>query len=106
MNTHILWVIAGMGLVTYIPRWAPLYLLSRRLLPAWFVEWLDFIPAAILSALILPAILIVGDPRRFNPFTPEFFVSVPTLLVAVKTRSLAGTTLTGMALFWFIQRFL
>jgi branched-subunit amino acid transport protein len=106
MNIEILLIIICMGAVTYIPRWAPLYLLSRRALPAWFIEWLDFIPAAILSALILPAVLTVGEPRRLDPLTPEFLLSLPTLFVAVKTRSLAGTVLTGMGLFWLAQRFL
>ena len=106
MNSEILLIIIGMGAVTYIPRWVPLYLLSRRVLPAWFVQWLDFIPAAILSALILPAVLTVGEPRRFDPLRPEFLLSLPTLLVAVKTRSLAGTVLTGMGLFWLWQKFL
>ena len=106
MNIEILIIILCMGAVTYIPRWAPLYLLSRRKLPPWFIEWLDFIPAAILSALILPAILIAGEPRRLAPLTPEFLLAFPTLFVAVKTRSLAGTVLAGMGLFWLVQKFL
>jgi len=106
MKIENLIIILCMGAVTYIPRWAPLYLLSRRKLPSWFVEWLAFIPAAILSALILPAILTVGEPRRLEPLTPEFLLAFPTLFVAVKTRSLAKTVLAGMALFWFVQKFL
>jgi len=105
MNIEILIIILGMGAVTYIPRWIPLYLLSRRTLPPWFVEWLDFIPAAILSALILPSILIAGEPGRLAPLTPEFLLAFPTLFVAVKTRSLAKTVLAGMALFWLVQKF-
>jgi len=31
-------LILGMGLVTFIPRWAPLFFLSRRNLPQLFVE--------------------------------------------------------------------
>ena len=106
MNMEILLIIVCMGAVTYIPRWAPLHLLSRRDLPEWFIEWLDFIPAAILSALVLPAILTVGEPRHVELLRPEFLLALPTLLVAVKTRSLAGTVLTGMGLFWFTQKFL
>jgi branched-subunit amino acid transport protein len=105
MNTEILFIIICMGAVTYIPRWAPLHLLSRRELPSWFIEWLDFIPAAILSALILPSLLVVGEPGHLDLLTPESLLALPTLLVAVKTRSLAGTVLTGMGLFWFWQKF-
>ena len=43
-------LIVAMGLVTYIPRWFPLFFLSQRKLPSWFVEWLDLIPVAILGS--------------------------------------------------------
>jgi branched-subunit amino acid transport protein len=104
MNHDIFFILVGMGVVTYIPRWLPLFLFSRRSLPAWLAEWLNFIPAAILSALILPAILTGGDSRHLQLFKPEFWVTVPTLLVAFETRSLAGTVLTGMGLFWLFSK--
>lgn len=105
MNFEILFIIVCMGAVTYIPRWAPLYLLSRRELPEWFIAWLDFIPAAILGALILPSIMTVGKDRHLDVLTPEFLLAFPTLLVAVKTRSLAVTVLSGMGFFWLWQKF-
>ena len=95
-----LYILIGMGIVTYVPRWLPLVLLSNRRLPEWFEQWLDLIPAAILSALILPILITTGEPRRLDLLRPELFVAVPTLLFAVKTRSLAGTVVVGMLLFW------
>jgi branched-subunit amino acid transport protein len=95
-----LYILLGMGIVTYVPRWLPLALLSNRRLPEWFEQWLDLIPAAILSALILPILITAGEPRRLDLLRPELFVAVPTLLFAVKTRSLAGTVVVGMLLFW------
>ena len=43
------------------PPLASALFLSRRRLPPWLVVWLDFIPAAILSALILPTIVTTGN---------------------------------------------
>ena len=106
MKPDILFIIIGMSVVTYIPRWLPLFLFSRRSMPAWLKEWLDFIPAAILSALILPAILTGGDPRHLILFKPEFWVTIPTLWVAFMTRSLAGTVITGMGFFWLFSNML
>ena len=103
MKPDILFIVIGMAVVTYIPRWLPLFLFSRRSMPAWLKEWLDFIPAAILSALILPAILTGGDPRHLDLFKPEFWVTIPTLCVAFMTRSLAGTVITGMGFFWIFS---
>ncbi len=93
-------IIIGMGIVTYIPRWLPLFFLSRRRLPSWLVVWLDFIPAAILSALILPSLVTTGEPRQFTLGRPDLWVAVPTLIFAVQTRSLAGTVVAGMGLYW------
>lgn len=104
MNTDYLLLVLGMGIVTYLPRWIPLIFLSNRRLPEWLRQWLDFIPAAILSALILPALVTTGEPRQLNLFQPALLVSIPTFIFAWKTRSLAGTVIIGMALFWGAQK--
>ena len=93
---------AGMGVVTYLPRALPLVYLAHRQLPKWFVEWLGLIPVAILSALIAP--ILFADPagRTLELGKPELIVAVPTLLFAVKTRSLGGTVLAGMGLYWLV----
>ncbi|MBW1866862.1 MAG: AzlD domain-containing protein [Deltaproteobacteria bacterium] len=98
-NEYILMVI-GMGLVTFLPRWAPLFFLSNRKLPEWLVEWLDLIPAAILSALLLPVLITTGDPRRIMLLQPELIAAIPTFIFALKTRSLGGTVIVGMLMFW------
>lgn len=105
MKTDYLLLVLGMGIVTYLPRWLPLVLLSRRRLPDWLRQWLEFIPAALLSALILPALVTTGEPRHLTLLQPALWVSIPTWIVAWKSRSLAGTVITGMALFWVAGRY-
>lgn len=92
-------LVLGMGIVTYIPRWFPLFFLSQRRLPQWFVEWLDLIPVAILSALIFSDLFVTGDPRQLEILQTKSIVAVPTFLFALKTRSLGGTVIVGMVLF-------
>lgn len=105
LRDHLLLFLA-MGVVTYLPRWIPLFLLAGRDLPRIWVEWLELIPPAILSALIAPALVTAGSPKHLDLFTPEAFVAVPTFLVAWKTRSLAVTVLSGMFLYWLAGLFL
>jgi branched-subunit amino acid transport protein len=90
----------AMGAVTYLPRMLPLVVLSRRALPAWFAEWLELIPAAILSSLIAPTLFAHSNPRLFTLGKLELLAAVPTLLCALKTRSLAGTVIVGMLCYW------
>ncbi|HHO75629.1 MAG TPA: AzlD domain-containing protein [Deltaproteobacteria bacterium] len=98
--------IIGMGLVTYIPRWLPLFYLTDKRLPLWLVEWLTFIPACILSALIFPSIIINPDTGTVDFMHPAFLAAIPTFLFALKTRSLGGTVIVGMSLYWLLQHFL
>ena len=103
-ETDYIILIIGMGLVTYLPRWIPLFVLAQRNLPNWLIEWLDLIPAAILSALLLPLLVTTGEPRRLEFFQPALLVAVPTFLFALKTKSLSGTVILGMLLFWVIGK--
>ena len=104
MNTReYIVLILCMGAVTYLPRMLPLVVLSRRRLPAWFSEWLELIPAAILSALIAPILLTCAEPRVFCLGKPELLAAVPTLLCALRTRSLAGTVIVGMVCYWGLK---
>jgi branched-subunit amino acid transport protein len=106
VSSEYLAVILGMGLVTFLPRWLPLVYLTKRNLPAWLVEWLDLIPAAILSALLLPELVTGGAPRSLDLLRPELMAAVPTFLFAIFTKSLGGTVIVGMFLFWLVGKVL
>jgi branched-subunit amino acid transport protein len=88
-----------MAVVTYLPRLLPVLLLSRRSLPERVVCWLSYVPVAVLSALLAPALfapsgelnLAIGD-------NPVFWVSIPVFAVAFLTRNLFITVLVGMIL--------
>ncbi len=95
-----LMLVFGMGIVTFIPRWVPLFFLSKQQLPPWLIEWLELIPVAILSALLAPTLLTKGNPRVFDPMSIEMLVAVPTFIVAWFTKSLAGSLIVGMLLYW------
>ena len=69
-------------------------------MPEWFIQWLDLIPAAILSALIVPELFTAGDPRHLEIVQNKSLVAIPVLLVALKTKSLGLTVVVGMFLFW------
>ena len=105
-NDQYLIVVLCMGLVTYIPRWFPLFFLAQRRLPQWLIEWLDLIPVAILSALIFPDLFTAQDPRHLDLFQLKSLVALPTLVFALKTRSLGGTVVVGMSLYWLADKFL
>ncbi|MBU1170593.1 MAG: AzlD domain-containing protein [Proteobacteria bacterium] len=93
-------LILGMCMVTFLPRWLPVFFLSNRQLPTWFEKWLELIPVALLSAILLPSLIITKNPMGINVFSKELLVAVPTFIIAFYSRSLAGTILGGMFLYW------
>ncbi len=99
-------IIFGMGLVTYIPRWFPLFFLSRRSLPQWLVQWLDLIPAAILGALLLPELITTGQPRHIDLLRPECIAAIPTFIIAILTQSLGWTVIVGMVSYGLVEKWL
>lgn len=50
-------LIVGMLLVTYIPRVAPFWVMDRIQIPASVIRFLEFVPYAMLGALIFPGVI-------------------------------------------------
>jgi len=57
----IAFLIAGMALVTYIPRLIPMALSEKLNFPGWLNNWLQYVPYAALGALIFPGVLTSVD---------------------------------------------
>lgn len=99
-GSYYILLIVAMGCVTYLPRLVPLALLSRNNIPRWLAEWLEFIPPAILSALLAPTLFVSPSPRVLTLGKIELLAAVPALLCAVFSRSLAATVVVGMLSYW------
>lgn len=89
--------IAGMALVTYLPRVAPVALLASRPLNPALARWLGFVPASVLAALLAPDLLLRGGELHIATDNLYLMAAVPTLLVMRLTGSFFGTVATGMA---------
>ncbi|HBZ75795.1 MAG TPA: branched-chain amino acid ABC transporter, partial [Leclercia adecarboxylata] len=57
MERHILLTILASALVTALMRTVPVLLLSRFRLPEVMLQWLSFIPTAIMAALVAAELL-------------------------------------------------
>lgn len=66
MNMTILLIIAGMAIVTYIPRMLPLVFLDANKIPPKLQAILRNVPYAALGALIFPGILTVHENIWFG----------------------------------------
>jgi branched-subunit amino acid transport protein len=97
IRTQVFLIILGAAIVTLIPRIAPLVLLSRITLPGRVVRWLEFVPVAVLSALLAQAVAMPEGRLSLPPENLAMIAVVPVLLIAVRTRSLIKTVAGGVA---------
>ncbi len=96
VRASVLAIILGGALVTVVPRVLPLALLGRFRLPDRAVRWLGYVPVAVLAALLSQSVLLSGGHLALSPGNLSLLALVPTLLVALRTRSLIGTVAAGV----------
>jgi branched-subunit amino acid transport protein len=94
IRPEFLGLVLACALVTAVPRVLPLLVLSRLQLPAWLLDWLRYVPIAILSALLALELLNIG--------TTALPAIAAALAVAAVTRSILGTVLAGVAAYWLL----
>ncbi len=104
LRPEILALILACAAVTAVPRVLPLLLLSRIRLPAWLLDWLSYVPVAVLAALLAIEVSMNDGKPDFSPANPALLAIVPALAVAGFTRSLIGTVVAGVGLYWLLLR--
>ncbi len=93
---YVLWVVLGAAAVTFLPRVLPLVVLSRIALSAWLERWLGYIPVAVLAALLAQGALVANGRVSLPPDNLVPLAAMVALVVAIMTRSLVATVLTGI----------
>jgi branched-subunit amino acid transport protein len=99
MRISILILILGMGIVTILPRFFPMAFLTRWVIPERVRVGLGYIPISILSAIVFPILFFNGEGRM--EIQPHYLLSsIPVFLFAWKVKSLWGSVILGMAIYW------
>lgn len=98
-------VILGCALVTLVPRIVPFLVVRNIALPEPVLKWLSYIPICILTALVVQNFIIqANDSVKIN--WPVIIVVIPTLLIALKTKSLSITVISGVGMMALLRFFL
>ena len=99
-----LWtVIFAVGLLNYLSRLSFIAVFARRSMPPMLGRALKYVPAAMLTALIVP--MILSDPTAGNAldFNPKVAAAILAGAVAFFSRSTLLTLGTGMSALWLLQ---
>ncbi len=99
MNEILL--IAGMAIVTFLIRYPVLAIFGKLALPDVVLRALKYVPAAVLTAIIAPAVLMPDNVHVQVGLNNAYLIGgVVAVLVAWRTRNLLLTIVLGMVSFW------
>ena len=98
-----LWaVIFVVGALNYLSRLSFIALFARREIPPLLARALKYVPAAMLTALVLPMILDwKGEATEF--LTPKVGATLVAVAVAFAGRGTLATLGAGMGALWILQ---
>ena len=91
------------GCFTFSTRFLPLSPLMPKKVPNWLQLAMKFVPVSVLSAIILPAVLIseeTGDILIQNNL--RIVAAVVAIFVAYFSRSTAITIISGLSVIWVL----
>ena len=97
-------LIAG-GLITFGMRLSFIYLLGRVAVPAGVQRALRFVPAAVLSALVAPELLMPDGSFDIGLGNHRWLAGLVAILVAWRTRNTLLTILAGMLALLLLELF-
>lgn len=93
---NIWWVLILGGLITFGMRLSFIYLLGRVAVPERVQRALRFVPAAVLSALVAPELLMPAGHLDIGFGNHRWLAGLIAILVAWRSRDTLVTILAGM----------
>lgn len=103
-STAILAII-GMGLITYALRLSLFLLPERITLPPWLLRALRYVPAAVLSAIIFPELLLPAGTLDISLGNDRLLAGLVAGIVAWRVRNVFAVVAVGMIVLWLLQAY-
>ncbi|WP_319423039.1 AzlD domain-containing protein [Pleurocapsa sp. FMAR1] len=104
MSKQEFYLIGAMAVVTFLIRYPFLAFSNRIKLPAQLIDALEFLPPAILTAIIVPAVLMpTGDKILLSYTNAKLVGAIAAILISWRTKNLLATIIGGMLTFLIWQ---
>jgi branched-subunit amino acid transport protein len=104
MSTHALWLsILGAGVVTFALRLSFIALLGRIEVPPFLERALRYVPAAVLTAVVIPLLFYQDGALEVSVGNERLLAGLIAALIAWRTRSVLFVLGGGMAALWTLQ---
>lgn len=93
------------GILTFATRFSMLSEAAPRELPPWMHDALGFVPIAVLTAILVPDVLIMPEEGFAVSGNLRLPSAIVALSVAILTRSVMATIIIGITTLWFLDWF-
>jgi branched-subunit amino acid transport protein len=104
MSTPTLWLtVVGAGVVTFMLRLSFIALLGRVEVPAFLERALRFVPAAVLTAVVIPLLLYQNGVPEISLGNERLLAGLVAAVICWRTRNVPLTLVGGMATLWTLQ---
>jgi branched-subunit amino acid transport protein len=106
VSSTIAWwaVITVVGVLNFLSRLSFIAVFARVEMPPPVARALRFVPAAMLTAIVVPAVVFVAPGAlAFSYTNPKLAAALVATLIAWKARSAVATMATGMVALWLVQ---
>jgi len=106
MTSSLAWwaVIVAVGALNYLSRLSFIAVFARVEMPPVVRRALRFVPAAMLAAIVVPAVVFVAPGAADLSYAnPRLVAALIAALVAWRTQSATATMVTGMLALWVVQ---
>ncbi|MBE0612299.1 MAG: AzlD domain-containing protein [Burkholderiales bacterium] len=101
--TAFLLLIFGLALTSFIPRASFILLFARWPAPALLRRALRYVPAAVFSAILVPAFVMTAGSVQIGLDNPRLLAGILAAIVAWHTRNTLVTIVIGMLALHFFD---
>ena len=103
MEVNIWVVMVSIGALTFLTRLSFIALAGRWDAPPLFSSALRFVPVAILTAIVVPELVLHTGTLDFSLTNPRLVAGALAVFVAWRTKNTVLTIVIGMTTFWVLQ---
>lgn len=100
------WLIFGMFVITFGIRFIMFAFAGKITFPIWMQQSLRFVPPAVLTAIIVPSVVMPTGTIDFSVDNVYLLAAIISVVISLVTKSLLKTIFFGMLVFLLLKLFI
>ena len=97
------WLILGMFIITFGIRFVMFAFAGKITFPVWMQQSLKFVPPAVLTAIIVPAVIMPYGDMDISFTNVYLLAAIISVAISLVTKSLLKTIFFGMLVFLLLK---